>query len=43
MVLVRAAGVQVDQHGVGVLHGGERALWDAVVDGLVDGDHSSVH
>lgn len=43
VVVVDAAGVQVDQHGVGVLHGRQGAFGDAVVDGVVDGDHSGVH
>lgn len=43
VVVVDAAGVQVDQHGVGVLHGCQGAFGDAVVDGVVDGDHSGVH
>lgn len=43
VILMSAAGVQVVQHGVGVLHGSQRALWYSLVNGLVDGDHSSVH
>lgn len=43
VVLLGGAGVQGDEHGVWVLHGGQRALWYPLIDGLVDGNHSSVH
>lgn len=43
VVVAGAAAVQVDQHGVGVLHGCQRALGHALVDGLVDGDDGCVH
>lgn len=43
VILMSTAGIQVDQHGVGVLHGGQRALGYTLVNGLIDGDHSGMY
>lgn len=43
VILMSTAGVQVDQHGVGILHGGQCALRYTLVNGLIDGDHSSMY
>lgn len=43
MVLLGRAGIQGVEHCVGVLHGGQRALWYPLIYGLVDGNHSSMY
>lgn len=43
VILMSTAGIQIDQHGVGVLHGGQCALRYTLVNGLIDGNHSSMY
>lgn len=43
MVLPSRAEIQVEQHGIGVLHSSQCALWYALVNSLIYGNHSSMH
>lgn len=43
LVVLGSALIQVKQHGVGVPHGCQSARRVSVVNGIIDGDHCSMH